>query len=269
MTRASASSRAAPAQAAAPSLDWARPWWQALRPWGGPALAAWQAGAEVGQALNRVATAAPRFVPQSALPAGVAYEDFVHTQGAVPTRDNPHDFFNGLIWLACPRTKRRLNQLQAAEIARDGVRATRGPVRDAITLLDENGALLSAPEPLWQALAGRRWAELFGPMRPLWRQAHLWLLGHATLEKLLAPYPAITAHVLPAPPGLDSLAQADAWLAEWLSAERLAAKPFAPLPVLGVPGWWPPNEAPGFYQDVRVFRPLPVRIPGAGGTADT
>jgi hypothetical protein len=34
----------------------------------------------------------------------------------------------------------------------------------------------------------------------------------------------------------------------------LAAKPFANLPVLGVPGWWPPNEAPGFYQDPAVFR---------------
>ena len=27
-----------------------------------------------------------------------------------------------------------------------------------------------------------------------------------------------------------------------LSAGKLAAKPFVPLPVLGVPGWWPENE---------------------------
>jgi hypothetical protein len=37
--------------------------------------------------------------------------------------------------------------------------------------------------------------------------------------------------------------------------ERLSAKPFLPLPVLGVPGWWPDNESPDFYEDVAVFRP--------------
>ena len=29
---------------------------------------------------------------------------------------------------------------------------------------------------------------------------------------------------------------------------------FAPLPVLGVPGWWPANESPAFYDDATVFR---------------
>ena len=28
-----------------------------------------------------------------------------------------------------------------------------------------------------------------------------------------------------------------------------------PLPVLGVPGWWPDNADPGFYADTSVFRP--------------
>jgi hypothetical protein len=32
-------------------------------------------------------------------------------------------------------------------------------------------------------------------------------------------------------------------------------KPFLPLPVLGIPGWWAPNENPGFYDDTQVFRP--------------
>ena len=35
---------------------------------------------------------------------------------------------------------------------------------------------------------------------------------------------------------------------------KLALKPFLPLPVLGVPGWWPANELPGFYDDRAVFR---------------
>ena len=43
-----------------------------------------------------------------------------------------------------------------------------------------------------------------------------------------------------------------------VSAEVLRQKPFTPLPVLGVPGWWPANEATGFYADAQVFRPLRV-----------
>ena len=39
------------------------------------------------------------------------------------------------------------------------------------------------------------------------------------------------------------------------TADRLAAKPFAVLPVLGVPGWWGANETAAFYADPAVFRP--------------
>jgi hypothetical protein len=34
----------------------------------------------------------------------------------------------------------------------------------------------------------------------------------------------------------------------------LATKPFAHLPVLGVPGWWRANQDPAFYADASVFR---------------
>src|SRR2546427_12488678 len=40
----------------------------------------------------------------------------------------------------------------------------------------------------------------------------------------------------------------------WLGADTLACKPFAPLPVLGVPGWWRENENFSFYDDSLVFR---------------
>ena len=39
-------------------------------------------------------------------------------------------------------------------------------------------------------------------------------------------------------------------------AEVLATKPFVPLPMLGVPGWWSANEDAAFYADAEVFRPL-------------
>lgn len=38
------------------------------------------------------------------------------------------------------------------------------------------------------------------------------------------------------------------------AAVDLQPKPFAPLPVLGVPGWWAANAEPGFYADPAVFR---------------
>jgi hypothetical protein len=206
---------------------------------------------------SHAAAPLPHFVPQNALPAGQAYEAFIARTGQVPTRDNWHDLLNGLLWLHMPRTKRRLNALQAAELARDGVQAKRGPVRDACTVFDENAALLHAPDALWQALAERRWADLFGPLRPLWREASLLVFGHAALEKLLQPYPSITVHVwrVALPVEVGNLLALDAWLAQDLQADKLATKPFAPLPVLGVPGWWPGNEAPGFYEDASVFRP--------------
>jgi hypothetical protein len=43
-------------------------------------------------------------------------------------------------------------------------------------------------------------------------------------------------------------------LAATLTPSLLAAKPFLPLPVLGVPGWWAANEDAAFYRDEAVFR---------------
>ena len=177
----------------------------------------------------------PEFVPQSALPDGEAYEAFIHRTGQVPTRDNLHDLFNALVWLRFPQTKRRLNELQAAQIARHGVQATRGAVRDALTVFDENAAFLQAPDILWNALVAKDWHTLFVTQRALWREATLVLFGHALLEKLSTPRKGITAHVYRVAPASKALADWDAFVAQDISPEKLATKPFAHLPVLGVP----------------------------------
>lgn len=242
------------------AIDWQRPWLAPLAVLGRQACAHMQAGASVADALNALidAGAAPapgvRFVPQAALPQGMAYEQFIHAEGRVPTRDNLHDFFNGLAWLHYPATKRRFNQLQARVIAAEGVGAVRGPLRDALTLFDENGAVLLAPPLLHEALAARQWRRLFVELRPLWRQARLLLIGHALLEKLDSPRKSITTHVYQAQAAMDCVVNVDAWLAADLDATHLAAKPFNPLPVLGVPRWWPENENFCFYDDSLVFR---------------
>ena len=242
------------------AIDWHAPWLAPLAEAGRRATQRVQAGACVATALNALvdegAVPAPgvRFVPQAALPAGMAYEQFIHHRRSVPTRDNLHDFFNGLVWLRYPATKRRFNQLQALALAQDGVGAVRGPVRDALTVFDENGALLLAPPELHAALAARQWRRLCVELRPLWRQARLLLLGHALLEKLISPRKSITAHVYQAQTAIDNVVNLDDALARDLTAPWLAAKPFCPLPVLGVPGWWPENENFCFYDDSVVFR---------------
>lgn len=239
------------------SMVWSTPWLAPVQWVGQQVQQRWLAGCTVADALHEQPHLPVRFVPQAELPCGMAYEAFIFQTGQVPTRDNLHDFFNGLIWLHYPQTKRRLNQFQAQAIAMLGVGAERGPVRDAITLLDENGAVLDAPEPLWQALLARDWQRLFVDLRPLWAQAQLYVLGHALLEKLVQPRKPITAHVYrPATPlaSGSNIAAVDAWLAQELAVAHLATKPFTPLPVLGVPGWWAENENFSFYDDPNVFR---------------
>ncbi len=242
-------------RALASAIDWGQPW---FRPWRDPGErveARVAAGVALHDALNEQAGAPVRFVPQQALPAGQAYEHFISGSGQCPVRPGLHDFFNGLVWLGLPLAKARLNALQAAQIDAGGVGAVRGPVRDAITVFDENGAVLDAPPPLWDALLERDWRRLFVELRPLWREARLLVVGHALLEKLAAPRKELTAHVWRSPVGLESLAQADARLAGMLAAPLLATKPFCPLPLLGIPGWAPENRDVCFYDDAQVFRP--------------
>ena len=278
-----------PAMARDGSDPWPEPWWTPLQPALSVAWHSWRCAppadgpGQVATALGRqmprrqaaarlagdvqmagdvhvaadvrVADAVPadsrplRFVPHAALPPGEPYEAFIDRTGSVPTRDNLHDFFNGVVWLALPALKQRLNQLQAAEIRQAGMGVQRGPLRDALTLFDENGALLDGPAPLLAALRQRDWTGLFITHRALWADARLVIVGHALLEKLAtAPRKALTAHAVMG--GLAEILAMDA--AAW------AAKPFLPLPVLGVPGWWAGQDDPAFYRDAAVFRPARV-----------
>jgi hypothetical protein len=243
-------------------IDWRAAW---LAPWRAPGEPVAQQVLQ-GDTVHSALQAAPqgvgvpiRFVPQADLPHGTAYEQFIFDPGCVPTRDNLHDFFNGLVWRQFPLTKRRLNQLQAQAIAAQGVGAVRGPLLDALTLFDENGAVLDAPAPLWSALRARDWHRLFIDLRPLWAQARLVLVGHALMEKLVYPRKSITAHVYQAPAAIESIASLDRWLARELQPQAWSRKPFVPLPVMGVPGWCHENENFSFYDDSSVFRTLAAR----------
>jgi hypothetical protein len=252
------------------AIDWSAPWLCRWRAVGEPIAKDVLAGQAQPMTLNAAvaarwpdpANAPVRFVPQADLPHGMAYEQYIFESKQCPTREGLHDFLNGLAWLQFPQTKSRLNQLHMAQIGRTGIAPVRGSARDALTLFDENAALLRAPDALWNALAAKDWPRVFGDLCALWQQSCLVLFGHALLEKLVYPRKPITAHVFRMQPASDSIADMDSCLAGKLSAELLATKPFAHLPVLGVPGWWPGNDATGFYDDACVFRPL-RKVPGS------
>lgn len=255
-----------------PGIDWTRPWFRPFAASGVALSAAALSAADLRAALDEQAVAAGlanandqplRFVPQSDLPDGVAYEAHIHATGHVPTRDNLHDAFNALIWLHFPATKAVLNRLQAEAIARDGVLPVRGGLRDAATLFDENAVIfLTEDTRLAQALQGFAWHTLFVAARAAWGSACTVIpFGHALLENLVQPYKSITAHAwwLPMPPGTPR-AVIDRKLAESLAEAAgqgtlRGGRCFAPLPVLGIPGWCDENDAPSFYDDTAVFRP--------------
>jgi hypothetical protein len=189
------------------------------------------------------------------------YEMYIARTGKVPTRAVLHDIFNALIWLRFPRSKARLNSLQASAIAYNGVGATRGPLRDALTLIDENAVLVVTHRAdLIQLLRVHDWVELFVKRRAAWDTGiYVAAFGHALLEKLVNPYKAITAHALHVPMAANaSLDAIDRCVAAALD-DDLSPGALMPLPVLGIPGWSSRNNDPNFYEDPAVFRPVNMR----------
>ena len=205
----------------------------------------------------RTASGQPvRFVPPA--PADAYYEVHLFETGRVQTRpDNLHDLFNALAWLAFPRTKALINALHAEDIPRE--RGRRGRRRDLITLLDEGGAIVQCDDRgLVELARGFRWKELFWEQRARTRRAMRFrVLGHATLEQALQPWPGIACKALFVPFGEEPDEAAQAWLA----ALGAGATPhaLAPLPVFGYPGWLPDNARADFYDDTRYFRPFRER----------
>lgn len=258
-------------------IDWTRPWYASIR------AAAEQIGDHTDglTALNECSTALAltnhdnlplSFVRQAALPEGVAYEAFISATGQVPTRNNLHDYFNALVWLSFPKIKRQLNALQATQIANAGIGKSRGPARDAATIFDENAALLIISDTtpghaLAAMLRNHHWHAAFIEQRDAFNQhANVWLFGHALMEKLVTPYKAITAHtwVVTAPIEFFSMTHhaqrewLDSHIAVELATQSMSTASFTPLPVLGIPGWWQPQDQ-DFYDDATVFRPKQLR----------
>ena len=248
------------------AIDWQRPWMTHLRELGSQLADSpdWMATANrlAGERGLKNAAGQPIvFVAQEALPKSIVYEAHIGATGEVPTRDNLHDFFNALIWLHFPATKRMLNQLQAQEIQRQSQKSLRGQQRDAATLFDENAVLFISSDPVMtQRLKQREWHALLFPQASRFHEVcKVIVFGHALIEKLVHPYKSITAHVWSLSAQDDTEAEEEARLFpvdQVLAASirsGFVSSDFYHLPILGVPGWWE-GQDDAFYADTSVFR---------------
>lgn len=131
-------------------------------------------------------------------------------------------------------------------------------------LLDESGVIVVASRrECLQYVMDFAWETLFGQERAGWGQEMAcFMIGHATLEKMLTPYVGVTAHALlvEVTPAFFHmpLAQQHAYLDQVVSGQLqqgglTSTACMNPFPLLGVPGWWD-NRTPDFYRNTGYFR---------------
>ena len=196
------------------------------------------------------------------------YEAQIAASGRVPTRpENWHDLFNALVWVSFPRSKAALNARHCAARAARAEAPRRSPVEDALTGFDESGVGVACGDAqLGALLRGFRWRELFWENRGRVRsRMSFFLFGHGLCEAALSPFIGLTGKgvIVPVAEGFFGAAPAarldalDVALAAAIGdpARFLAPRELAPVPLLGVPGWWPANESEAFYADTGYFRP--------------
>ncbi|BCB26927.1 hypothetical protein SKTS_18130 [Sulfurimicrobium lacus] len=216
--------------------------------------------------IRTASGAAIRFVPQDGKPRCMEekYEARIYLSGEVQTRtENWHDLFNALVWLAFPETKTAINALHFSAISQSASAeaGNRGKTQDVLTLFDESGVVvLYADDEQADLLREHRWTELFWERRQaVTERMKFVIFGHSLYEKALKPYVGFTGKglmlrvgsSLAAFPG-EQAQELDQLIASGL-AERVNDA-LCPVPLLGVPGWWPDNETPAFYQNTEYFR---------------
>lgn len=209
-----------------------------------------------------------RFVAQRGKPARFedTFEPRTYLKGEVLVREaNWHDLFNALVWTAFPASKAAINARHYASLTaqRGSQRSRQG---DALTTFDEDGVVvLSSNAELLELLRRFRWQELFLERREAVRSEMRFIVfGHALYEKALKPFVGMTAKsvLLKVPSAVVGLqatqltAEADRLLSAYVGepANLRHGKSLSPLPVLGIPGWWPANESAAFYEDTSYFR---------------
>jgi hypothetical protein len=184
------------------------------------------------------------------------YEPRIFLKGEVQTRENSwHDFFNALVWHAFPQTKRMINALQYENQRSRYPNKDRLPAENMLTLFDENGAVvLSQNDMLLELIREHQWHELFWRRREeVKRDLRIVIIGHGLYEKCLSPYVGMIAQALLLPARNER--SIDTYVSEFLMSHKaLTTDLLSPLPILGIPGWWPDNNNENFYANKNYFR---------------
>jgi hypothetical protein len=197
---------------------------------------------------------------------GTGFEARTLETGEVEVRFiNWHDLLNALVWMTYPTAKAAINGRHNQALEQE-IPDARSPQRDALTHFDEDGVVVLSADPALSGLMRAfAWKELFWERREA-VQKHLrfFLFGHALYEKALAPFVGMTGKALifdvrPAvlAGGAEGLrAEVDRLTALHVLSPQtlLSPRELAPLPALGVPGWWPDNERAQFYDNAEYFR---------------
>ena len=188
------------------------------------------------------------------------YEPSIYLRGEVSTRpESWHDFFNMLVWLTFPKLKAMLNRLQFVQLKQryphDPIRT---PVENKLTHLDENGVVVvSANVELIELLREQKWEMLFWQRREaVQKDMRFYVVGHALYEKALQPYIGMTGSaIILQQESATQLATVDSLASQFVERALTETTKLAPLPILGVPGWWPANDKVSFYRNENYFRP--------------
>lgn len=195
------------------------------------------------------------------------YEASIYLRGELAVYPTTwHDFFQILVWATFPRTKRALNAAHFAATAqrmKSSDAARRGFRENALTLFDENGAVILCSDPsLLEAIRLFRWKHLFWERRAeLRKRLRCIVFGHALYEKALNPYVGMCAHGIllhceqSVLDGRDEerLEHVDQRLAARVTEGIASPRHLSPFPLLGLPGWFD-NDAESFYDNAAYFR---------------
>ncbi len=207
------------------------------------------------------------FICDSNVTSSLYYEQYIHETGKIPTRPNNwHDLFNALIWTLFPKTKRLINQCHVEDINLHGL-SPRTHQRNRMTQFDECGVVLAYSSPTVPSLLiEHQWQASFWQHREQWgTQIQPFMFGHANYEMMLEPHIGLTGKWLAVQVPQDfwnkplhqQYQSIDETLYQQLQTTQLFQDKgkFAPLPLLGIPGWYPQNQAQTFYQMTDYFRP--------------
>lgn len=201
------------------------------------------------------------------------YEEIIYKRAQIPTRrESWHDLFNGLIWLQFPKTKALLNRWHMEDIQAHGLNP-RTPRRNLVTHFDECGVIIVTDDlNLIDDLREHLFKSTLFDHREKWgHNIQATLFGHANYEMLMEPYIGLTGKWLPIMPceGYFDMPRAEqlCFIDKSLCQQLIVNSSFcqstelSPLPLLGIPGWWPQNCHSEFYSNTGYFRPKPTKRP--------